>query len=125
VFPNEMKTLHDFQSFHRWLDEHKGFSDDLYHAMILFTGEVGEVAQVLKQIRWKASLLKGEHGAEVAHAEALAAYRDDLGHELADCLAYVFKMANYAGIDLEQAYLNKMARNAERTWTGPKAPEGQ
>ncbi len=30
-------------------------------------------------------------------------------------LAYVLKLANYAGVDLEAAYLEKMRRNQERT----------
>ncbi|NLF78398.1 MAG: hypothetical protein GX573_22115 [Chloroflexi bacterium] len=36
--------------------------------------------------------------------------------ELADVLAYVLKLANYTGIDLEEAYLEKMRTNQERTW---------
>jgi hypothetical protein len=30
MFPNEMRTMQDFQEFHRWLDEQKGFSDDVF-----------------------------------------------------------------------------------------------
>ena len=36
--------------------------------------------------------------------------------ELADVLAYVIKLANYAGVDLEAAYLGKMRVNADREW---------
>jgi len=35
---------------------------------------------------------------------------------MADCLAYLVKLANYAGIDLQEAYLTKMRQNLERRW---------
>ena len=41
---------------------------------------------------------------------------DALREELADCLAYLLKLANYAGFDLEEAYLEKMRINREREW---------
>ncbi len=47
---------------------------------------------------------------------ALAQQRESLAEELADCLAYLVKLANYAGIDLEAAYLTKMRRNLGREW---------
>lgn len=122
MFPNEMRTIRDFQAFHRWLDDLKGWEKNLLLNMVLLSGEVGEVANEVKKIVWKASLLKAEMGEEAAQAAAEAEYRHDLGTELADCLAYIFKIANNAGIDLEAAYLAKMAKNVERTWTAPKPP---
>ena len=121
MFPNEMKSLKDFQAFHQWLDEQKGWEPDLYLNMLLLTGEVGEVAQVLKRIRWRASVLAREQ--QGALPEALAEYRADLGSELADCMAYIFKIANNAGVDLSEAYMAKMAKNVNRTWTAPPPPE--
>lgn len=122
MFPNEMKTIRDFQAFHQWLDDQKGWEKDLLMNMVLLSGEVGEVANEIKMIAWKASILKAEMGEEAAQAAAEAEYRQDLGLELADCLAYIFKIANNAGVDLEAAYLAKMAKNVQRTWTAPKPP---
>ena len=119
LFPNQMRTLPDFQAFHRWFDEQKGFGSDVSFNMILLTGEVGEVAQVIKRILWKASLTQAESGG--AMQTAVAEYRASLGDELADCMAYIFKLANDTGIDLQQAYLGKMERNLRRTWTTPEA----
>jgi NTP pyrophosphatase (non-canonical NTP hydrolase) len=102
------------------MDAEKGFHDDLPKSMILLTGEVGEVAQVIKKIWWRASLLESESGD--AMQTAINEYKGDLGDELADCLAYIFKLANNTGIDLEQAYLAKMERNLHRTWTAPAPP---
>jgi NTP pyrophosphatase (non-canonical NTP hydrolase) len=123
MFPNDMKTIRDFQAFHQWLDDQKGWRKDLLLNMVLLTGEVGEAANELKKIVWRASILKEEMGEEAAQAAAEAEYREALGQELADCLAYIFKIANNAGIDLEAAYLAKMARNVKRTWTAPPPPE--
>jgi NTP pyrophosphatase (non-canonical NTP hydrolase) len=33
---------------------------------------------------------------------------------LADCLAYLLKLANYTGVDLERAYLAKMGGRKEK-----------
>jgi NTP pyrophosphatase (non-canonical NTP hydrolase) len=115
-FPNRMRTLQDFQAFHRWLDEQKHFDPDILFNMVLLMGEVGEVAEVLKNIRKKADSFAGESQPEVALASALAEFREELAYELADCLAYIFKLANYTEIDLHEAYLKKMARNVGRAW---------
>ncbi len=42
--------------------------------------------------------------------------RDDLGGELADVALYLLQMASVAGIDLEQAILNKLEHNYGRNW---------
>ena len=119
MFPNEMKTIEDFQAFHQWLDEKNHFDPDILFNMVLLSGEVGEVAQILKKIRRQANLLRHEQEPGEAMSRALSQYREDLGQELADCLAYIFKMANYAGIDLQEAYIDKMAENIHRTWKTP------
>src|SRR5947207_2027322 len=101
------------------LDEKNHFDPDILFNMVLLSGEVGEVAQVLKKIRRQANLLRHEQEPGEAMSTALSQYREDLGEELADCLAYIFKLANYAGIDLQEAYLKKMGENVNRTWKTP------
>lgn len=54
----------------------------------------------------------------------MAQQRDVLAEELADCLAYLVKLANYAGVDLEAAYLAKMRRNLGREWR-PQGEKGE
>ena len=51
-----------------------------------------------------------------ARKESLDKHRAGLRAELADLLAYTLKLANYADIDLEQAYLEKMRTNIGREW---------
>lgn len=112
MFPNEMKGLSDYQAFHRWFDEKQGWEQEsLENATLLLVEEVGEVAQLLKKIRWRA-----ESDGQPA---AVAEFREELGFELADCLAYLLKIANRSGIDLNEAYLAKMTKNLNRTWAPP------
>ena len=68
---------------------------------LLFIEEVGEMA---KEIRKKLSL-KGE---KVDHGE--------MSGEFADVLNYLLELAHRMDIDLEQAYRDKFALNAKRTW---------
>lgn len=116
-FPNDMRTITDFQAFHRWLDEQKQFDQDIMFNMVLLTGEVGEVAEVLKRI-WKQArgLQTNDAVSEDTWQSALSDYCEELGSELADCLGYIFKLANYTGVDLQKAYLKKMAINIDRSW---------
>ncbi len=122
MFPNDMQTMQDFQAFHKWLDEQKGFDPDILFNMVLLTGEVGEVAEVMKKIHKRAYTLEKEQGSKVAKESALSEYREDLGSELADCLAYLLKLANYAGVDLQEAYLKKMEKNLDRIWWTTTTP---
>ncbi|PWI58965.1 MazG nucleotide pyrophosphohydrolase domain-containing protein [Sulfoacidibacillus thermotolerans] len=101
-------TLQDCQRFHEWLDKEKGFSQDLPLNVMLLVEEVGEVAKEVRR-------LQGAMG----HPEMIAKEgeaREHLRDELADCLAYIVKLANYVGIDLELAYVRKMRYNMGREW---------
>ena len=106
------RRLGDFQQFHRRLDKEKSFFTDPYFNFLRLQEEVGELAHALAG-RW------------IAHTtgtpdDSLAAVRE----ELADVLAYVLKLANYAGIDLEEAYLEKMRLNQGRHWRVADRVEG-
>jgi deoxyadenosine/deoxycytidine kinase/NTP pyrophosphatase (non-canonical NTP hydrolase) len=92
------RRLSDFQQFHRQLDQNKQFQTDLYLNFMLLQEEMGKLAGALVQQR------------AAGHSDSsLAAIRE----ELADVLAYVIKLANYTGIDLEDAYLEKMQAEGE------------
>lgn len=59
-----------------------------------------EVAEVLELFQWSETL--PDHAA--------------LAHELADVCLYLLQLASVAGIDLEQAVLDKLKINYGRTW---------
>ncbi len=111
------RRLGDFQRFQRTLDREEGFSADLFLNYICLTEEVGELSRVLKQTwRQQDRLLPQVGNRQEAHDRALDAAKNDLQAELADTLAYLLKIANDAGIDLELAYLRKMGENWQRSW---------
>ena len=106
-----------YQAFHQELDSRKGFDPDLFFNYILLSEEVGEIASELVKIWGDGKRLTANgRSATEAHREAVQLHQATLREELADLLAYTLKLANYAGIDLEQAYLEKMRRNADRDW---------
>jgi deoxyguanosine kinase len=95
------RRLSDFQQFHRQLDDDK--LADPYLNFILLQTEMGDLARALAR-RWAAASAGNPDS-------SLAAIRE----ELADVLAYVIKLANYTGIDLEDAYLEKMQAEGENS----------
>lgn len=104
------RRLARFQEFHRALDVDKGFLTDAYFNFICLQEEVGELAAELKAI-WTTAADEGTD-----QNQAMAQRQPALRSELADCLAYLLKLSNDLGIDLEEAYLDKMQMNVGRSW---------
>jgi NTP pyrophosphatase (non-canonical NTP hydrolase) len=96
--------LRDLQAFHESLDREKGFDLDILRNVAYLSEEIGEVVRAICVFE------KAEGLAVLKNA------REHLGEELADCLAYILKLANYGGVDLQEAYVRKMTRNLDRTW---------
>jgi deoxyguanosine kinase len=117
-----LKLLEDgrlpaFQTFHRQLDAAKNFDPDLFFNYILLVEELGKIASEMAKIWGDAARFRADgRTADIAHHNALEIHRATLRGELADLLAYLLKLANYTGIDLEQAYLEKMKKNIAHTW---------
>jgi deoxyguanosine kinase len=114
------RPLSDYQRFHVQLDEVKGFNTDMYFNYLRLSEEVGELSRELARL-WVAetSLIAQGLSQTQARESALHDHHGDLKSELADCMAYLLKLANYAGIDLETAYLEKMKINQDRSWSLP------
>jgi len=119
-----LHTLSDFQQFHVSLDAEKGFDPDPFLNYIGLAEEMGELARALK-VTWlrQAQLRDQGHSVDQAQTDSLNENRERIQDELADCLAFLLKLSNYAGIDLEEAYLQKMEINAQRQWENGKAIE--
>ena len=64
-----------------------------------------EAAEVLEHFQWKSPEEVVRHGQEC---------KEELGDELADVTWYVFELAHDLDIDLPQAILRKMKKNAEK-----------
>lgn len=114
---NAASTLADYQRFHIELDRTKGFITDLYFNYLCLSEEVGELGSELAEMwREEARLSMQGQSKQQARQGAMDTRRASLESELADCMAYLLKMANYAGVDLEEAYLAKMGVNRDREW---------
>jgi deoxyguanosine kinase len=111
------QRLGDFQRWHLALDREKGFLTDLYFNFICLTEEIGELGAQLKDV-WavQETLCKKIGNRQEAQDRALQERLPDLREELADCLIYLLKLANYTGVDLEQAYLAKVGVHKEGIW---------
>lgn len=101
---NGSRRLRDYQAFHHWLDEAKDFSTDPLLNFVKMQEEIGELARLVA--------LTGGSKSSATNPPSL----QDIGLEMADVLAYLLKMANYLGVDLEAAYLQKMQTNSGRHW---------
>ncbi len=104
LLPKDNLGLHDLQAFHRELDKEKQFDQDIFRNIAYLSGEIGELVSAIRKLRKVQDL-----------SEEIEA-RNHVGEELADCLAYVVKLANYAEVDLHEAYVNKMRQNLNREW---------
>lgn len=104
------KTLPEFQRFHEWMDREKGFSKDLNTNTLLLQTEVGELTKEVLRYQWRMD----KYGPDDPQVEET---RLALGSELADCLAYLLKLANCTGHDLQTVYTDKMLKNIRRVWT--------
>jgi deoxyguanosine kinase len=117
IFDGQAHGLTDLQVWHRAFDREKGFSTDLFFNFLCLQEEIGELADELTHV-WarREALCRDGMVSSQALETAIAEQQRGLSDELADCLAYVLKLANYTGIDLEAAYLEKMQANKGRTW---------
>lgn len=114
---NGMHRLTDFQRFHLSLDAQKGFESNMLFNFAGLSEEIGELAREL-QLLWVRQMELEREGLEPEQAlsQALGVHRDRLRDELADSLAYLLKLSNYSGVNLEDAYLEKMTLVARKNW---------
>ncbi len=114
------RPLADLQKFHTELDKAKGFNENIYFNYLCLSEEIGELGSELRKL-WseEEALLAQGQSTEQARQAALGRRAQSLESELADCMAYLLKLANYTGIDMESAYLNKMHENQRRVWHPP------
>jgi NTP pyrophosphatase (non-canonical NTP hydrolase) len=104
ILSRDPLELKDLQIFHRELDKEKQFDQDVFRNIAYLSGEIGELVSAVRKLR------KAKNSSEARDA------RNQVGEELADCLAYVIKLANYGEVDLQEVYINKMKQNLNREW---------
>ena len=115
--PAQRRTLPEYQRFHDELDREKGFITDLYFNYLCLSEEMGELGSELAQLWREETQFRFQgHSNKQARENAIEKQKSAIESELADCMAYLLKLANYAGVDLEVAYREKMNTNRFRDW---------
>jgi NTP pyrophosphatase (non-canonical NTP hydrolase) len=104
LLSKDLIGLRELQTFHLELDKEKQFDQDIFRNIAYLSGEIGELVSSIRMLR------KSNDASEEFDA------RIQVGDELADCLAYIVKLANYAEVNLHKAYIDKMRRNTTREW---------
>jgi NTP pyrophosphatase (non-canonical NTP hydrolase) len=94
------RQMHEFVRAKGWYDPDSPRPQNLRNLAISLNLEASEV---LEHFQW------GE----------LPKDGDELASELADVALYLVQLASLAGIDLEQAILDKLDRNYQRDWDRP------
>jgi NTP pyrophosphatase (non-canonical NTP hydrolase) len=91
-------------------DSYQESRESLLHNYLLFTTEVAEVAEELREsFNLTSSFTEEGISEEKAFQLAKEQIKEDIGKELADCLAYMLKFYNFFDIDLEESFYAKMA----------------
>lgn len=96
-------TLQQFQTYVTELERERGFEkQDVVQKCLLLGEEVGELFKAVR----KTQNIAIDPNSKVG----------DVADELADVLIFVCSIANRYGVDLERAFREKEAKNAQRTW---------
>jgi deoxyguanosine kinase len=104
-----------YQQIHRDLEGSEGLGVDLLSMYFQLIEDVGHLSSDLMNI-WADVHRSASSGRilEESFAIALESNRESLRDELAELMGQLLNIANQAGIDLEQAYLDKMRRTIGR-----------
>jgi NTP pyrophosphatase (non-canonical NTP hydrolase) len=97
--------IQEIQDNARSLCEQQGWSDrNPSQRFRYLISEMGELSKELTRLEWNPS------------ATDLAAIKRNIGHEMYDIVWNLCDLANQLEIDLEAAFAEKQAINAERRW---------
>lgn len=104
-----------FQQFHRDSEPESNGGGNPFYRYLLLVEEVGELTSHLVKMwpQFDHALIDG-NGSIESMKKSIETSRPALRDDLADLLAHILRLANDFGIDLEQAYLDKIRLNLGR-----------
>ncbi|KGA97541.1 hypothetical protein AJ85_08040 [Alkalihalobacillus alcalophilus ATCC 27647 = CGMCC 1.3604] len=113
--------LKDFQKEKNWDIPESEFLETkmaILNNYMLLTTEVSEVAEEFRGIFTKTKQLQQSENLteQEAFLRAKELHKENIGKELADCIAYIMKFANYFEIDMEESFYNKMEEIQRRIY---------
>lgn len=112
----EMKKVQtfsrEFQEEMGWVISDESFEKSrasLLNNYMLLSTEVAEVAEELRKI-FNLTYRSIQEGVDedIAYEQAKAQVKEEIGKELADCIAYLMKFYNYFELDAEESFYKKM-----------------
>ncbi|KAA0546958.1 hypothetical protein FZW96_13295 [Bacillus sp. BGMRC 2118] len=107
----EQEFLKKFQRDMNWGISDDSFQEsrtDLLNNYMLLTTEVSEIAEEFRAMFNQTYRTCNKIGEQKAFEQAKLAYKENIGKEIVDCMAYLIKFANYLEIDVETAFYHKM-----------------
>lgn len=109
---NVQEFAKQFQKEMNWEISQENYQQSrasLLNNYMLLTTEVAEVAEEFrKAFNLTHSLIQEGMDENEAFQLAREKIKEDLGKELGDCLAYIFKFANFFELDVEESFYTKM-----------------
>lgn len=113
IVEGHRRRLSDLQRWHHVADQEVGLECDLYQDFIALQAVLGDLAGELGQVwRAQAKLLAKVGNREEAQARALQQRATALRGQLAKSLDCLLRLANDAGVSLEEAYLETIRQDA-------------
>jgi NTP pyrophosphatase (non-canonical NTP hydrolase) len=111
VVKETQEYLKKFQREMNWEITDNDFKEtrtSLLNNYMLLTTEVSEIAEEFRAMFNTTRKTSEEMGEDSAFQLAKADYKENIGKEIVDCIAYLVKFANYFEIDLEETFHKKM-----------------
>ncbi|MBM7663014.1 NTP pyrophosphatase (non-canonical NTP hydrolase) [Bacillus mesophilus] len=103
--------LMNFQKEMNWEISDENYSEtraSLLNNYMLLTTEVSEIAEEFRAMFNVVYKDEGEQGEDIAFQLAKEMYKENIGKEIVDCIAYLVKFANYFEVDIEETLYEKM-----------------
>lgn len=98
-------TLGDIQKYVDDMETERGFDkNSVVQKCLMLCEEVGELCKALRK----------SHGG--MRYDTAKTYKADAAEEIADIVIILSAIANRLGVDIEQAFRDKEARNKQREW---------
>lgn len=106
------KYLIEFQKDMNWEIKDGNYNEarmSILNNYMLLTTEVSEIAEEFRAVfNTTYSSIKNNVDENSAFELAKYEYKENIGKEIVDCIAYLVKFANYFEIDLDKTFYEKM-----------------
>lgn len=119
-----MTTVTEIQKRLREFDKQRGWHKDPHEVnFICLTTEIGELSKEIIDV-WieTGKLIKSGVNYKEARNKVLAERKERIAKEIADCMIYLLKVANYLKIDVGKAVNLKITTNEKRVWGAENLP---